>query len=202
MIDIHQKIKSLGDIIFREERERHNAHYTLEFIKSVMDALPEQRVIDFIKEYGFSTFKNYVMIKPIEKSSFLSSGEIELGLIFGFGDETDSVKDAIDTYFIEEQLNWKFFPLFEGYPGDIIFYSLEPETKGKIYYWHHEGDINADKSLIANSFEEFINNLYLRQEDEEEEEQPELSADELASVNERRKRVGLPLIDKNRNEIT
>ncbi|AMP99847.1 hypothetical protein AY601_2973 [Pedobacter cryoconitis] len=202
MIEIHQKIKSLGDIIFRKKREeRHNTHHTLEFIKSVMDALPEQRVIDFIKEYGFSTFKNYVMIKSFEKSSFLSSGEIKLGLIFGFGDGTDSVKDAIDTYFIEEQLNWKFFPLFEGYPGDIIFYSLEPETRGKIYYWHHEGDINADKSLIANSFEEFINNLYLKQKEEEEEE-PELSADELASVNERRKRVGLPLIVKNRNEIT
>lgn len=161
--------------------------------------IPEKQVIDFIESYGFSTFKNSVMVKTIEKSSFLSSGEIELGLIFGFGDGTDSIKDVIDTYSTKEQLNWKFFPLFEGYPGDIIFYSLEPETKGKIYYWHHEGDINADKSLIANSFEEF-KNLYLRQEEEEEE--AELSADELASVNERRKRIGLPLIDKNRNEIT
>lgn len=200
MNSIQKKITDLGGVKFLDERNKNqNANDNLTYAESVVGALPEQRVIDFIKEYGFSTFKNYVMIKAIEKSSFLSSGEIELGLIFGFGDGIDSVKDAIDTYFIEEQLNWKFFPLFEGYPGDIIFYSLEPETKGKIYYWHHEGDINADKSLIANSFEEFINNLYLRQEEEEEE--PELSADELASVNERRKRVGLPLIDKNRNEI-
>jgi hypothetical protein len=42
--------------------------------------IPEALVIDFIKEYGFATFNNYVKIKPIEKSSFLSDNEIELGL--------------------------------------------------------------------------------------------------------------------------
>jgi len=57
-----------------------------------MDAIPEEQVINFIKEYGFSTFKSQVMIKATEKSSFLSSGEIELGAIFGFGDGVANVK--------------------------------------------------------------------------------------------------------------
>lgn len=46
MIDIHHKIKSLGDITFRKKRkEKHSVHHILEFIKCVMDSLD-------IEDYG------------------------------------------------------------------------------------------------------------------------------------------------------
>lgn len=198
---IQNKIKSLGGVkpLLKTEMN-NNADNDIETIIDIMNDIPEIQVVNFIKEYGFSLFKNHVMIKPIDKSRFLSSGEIELGLIFGFGKGTNGISSAIEKYYSEDQINNKFFPLFEGYPGDIVFYSLEPSTKGEIYYWHHEADINDDKLLITKSFEEFISNLYAKAQE------PEILADlsdiELNAVNQRRKKVGLPLIDKSRNIIS
>lgn len=168
-------------------------------MEDIMGDIPDTETLEFIKEFGFSIFNNHIMIKSIDKSQFLSTGEIEIGLIFGFGKGTDSISSTIEKYNSPDQINSKFFPLFEGYPGDIIFYSLEAFTKGQIYYWHHEADINTDKTLIAKSFKEFINKLYVK--DEEMEVLEELSEIELESINNRRKKVGLPLIDKFRNEI-
>lgn len=87
----------------------------------------------------------------------------------------------------------------EGYPGDIIFYSLEKSVFGKIYYWHHESDIGKDILLIANSFIDFIKGLNC--EIEEEKFMEELSDEELKNINEKRRKVGLPLIDKYRNQL-
>jgi hypothetical protein len=75
--------------------------------------------------------------------------------------------------------------LFEGYPGDVIFYSLESNTKGKIFYWHHEADIGVDTWLIANSFTEFMEKLYFTIEVVEEQE--ELLTEELFSQREKKK---------------
>jgi hypothetical protein len=122
-------------------------------------------IINFTKEYGFSMFTNNVYIKSIKKNYFLNDGEVKPGIIWGFGESRNSVKEIVETYFIEEQLNKNFYPLFEGYPGDIIFYSLEKETFGKIYYWHHDSEIGKDTLLIKNSFNEFIDKLYLKEDD-------------------------------------
>jgi hypothetical protein len=129
-----------------------------------MGVLPEDEIINFAKEYGFSMFNNSIYIKSMEKNDFLVDGEIELGIIYGFGNSINSIKWIIETYFKEEQLNKRFYPLFEGYPGDIIFYSLEKETFGKIYYWHHESDIGDDIMLIKNSFKDFFNGLHFEEE--------------------------------------
>jgi hypothetical protein len=159
-IDFVGKIEKVGGLERIEKIDGKYFYENIEFIKNVMGILPEDEIINFTKEYGFSMFNNSVYIKSTEKNDFLADGEIELGIIYGFGNSRDSIKEIIKTYFIEEQLNKKFYPLFEGYPGDIVFYSLEKETFGKIYYWHHESEIGKDTFLIKKSFKELINNLH------------------------------------------
>jgi hypothetical protein len=198
-INFSDKIKKLGGIERIAETDENDIQDNIEYTKNIMMVLPEDEIINFTKEYGFSMFKNEVLIKSNEKNYFLKNGKIELGIIYGFGKSNDSVKEIIETYYIEEQLNKKFYPLFEGYPGDIIFYSLEKETFGKIYYWHHESEPGKDILLIKNTFEEFINGLYSKKIKEEK--LKILSDEELKNVNERRKNFGLPLIDKYGNQL-
>lgn len=198
MKNLENKIIELGGITYLEKSENEIENY-LVHIEKTMNSLPEKQVIDFSRKYGFSIFKNKVSIKSVERSSFINNGKIDLGIIYGFGKYKNNIKKIIETYYIEEQINYKFYPICEGHPGDIIFYSLEKNTFGKIYYWHHESDISKDILLIANSFMDFIEGLNC--EIEEEKFMEELSDEELKNINEKRRKVGLPLIDKYRNQL-
>jgi hypothetical protein len=197
-MDFAEKIEKMGGVEWLEYFDKKYMPENIKFIKNIMGVLPDDKIINFTKEYGFSMFNNSVYIKSKEKNDFLVDGEIELGIIYGFGNSRNSIKEVIKTYFIEEQLRKKFYPLFEGYPGDIIFYSLEKETFGKIYYWHHESEPGEDILLIQNSFTDFFNKLYF---DEEKEETKILSEEELKRVNENRLKFNLSVIDKYGNVI-
>jgi hypothetical protein len=168
-IDFAAKIKEIGGVHFIEESNEKYIQENIEYIKNIMKIFPEDEIINFTKEYGFSMFNNNVYINSNEKNDFLVDGKIELGIVYGFGESRNSIKEIIKTYFKEEQLNKIFYPLFEGYPGDIIFYSLEKETFGKIYYWHHESEIGKDIVLVKNSFEELMKNIYFIEEESEKE---------------------------------
>ena len=192
------KIKKLGGVERIEEMDEKYIQENNEYVKNIMGVLPEDAIINFLKEYGFSMFNNNVCIKSDEKNDFLLDGTIELGIIYGFGRNRNSVEEIVKTYYIEEQINQRFYPLFEGYPGDIVFYSLEKETFGKIYYWHHESERGKDILLIKKSFNEFFNKLYFEEEKVKIE---VLSREELKRVNENRQKFGLPLIDKYKNII-
>jgi len=162
-------IKKLGGVDYIEKTKEIFVKNNIEFVNNIMGKIPDAEIINFTKKYGFSMFNNSVCVKADEKNDFLDDGEIELGIIYGFGENENSIKDVIKTYYKEEQLYKKFYPLFEGYPGDIIFYSLEKETFGNIYYWHHESEIGNDIILIKNSFMDFFDGLYFVEDNVNEE---------------------------------
>lgn len=198
------KIKTLGGVQFTEESSKdelgESKIETLEEVKHVMGTLPSDDVIDFITEFGNSRFEKNVAVKSLNTCAFLSSSNIELGDIFGWLDGHSAVLNVIETYYQQDQLNRKFFPLFEGYPGDIIYYSLEKSNLGCIYYWHHESDMDAADTLIAESFEALIETLFVL-DDIDEKEQPPLTDDELQTINEKRAKFNMRPIDQYRNEI-
>jgi hypothetical protein len=160
-ITTNKKINELRNVKYMEKNQEYNIQKDIEFLKRAMGNLPENNIIEFSQKYGFSMFNNCVCINSLEKNGFLSDNKIEIGFIYGFGKHRNNIKEIIETYYIEEQINCKFYPLSEGYPGDVIFYSLENGTLGKIYYWHHEAEIEKQYILISETFEEFINGLYI-----------------------------------------
>ena len=160
-IDFAGKIKKLGGI---ENIEKMNSRFiqsNIVYISKIMGILPDAEILKFTEDFGFCMFNKNICINSNERNEFLKDGKIELGIIFGFGESNNSVKNIVKTYFKKEQINEKFYPLFEGYHGDIIFYSLENEKFGKIYYWHHESSIDEKKVLVENSFEHFFKKLYI-----------------------------------------
>jgi hypothetical protein len=76
IIDFVEKIKKLGGIDHIEEAEIKE---NIEYIKNIMGILPDNEIINFTKEYGFSMFNNNVYVKPVEKNYFLNDGKIKPG---------------------------------------------------------------------------------------------------------------------------
>lgn len=196
-MDIFEKITRLGGVKQSGKRPvTSDLPAFRETIANIMGNLPEEDVLSFASAFGFTSFNKNVVSPVIEHSSFLKSGTVDIGMLFGIGQQRNSVLSIIDTYFFPEQIRHHFFPICAGYPGDIIFYSLEKETFGKIYYWHHESPASAAPGLVAHSFDSFLAGLMVNDTKETNE---VLTPEELIKINERRKKVGLPLIDQFRN---
>ncbi|RXK83417.1 SMI1/KNR4 family protein [Filimonas effusa] len=126
-------------------------------VKQRMQVLPDADVIEFVTVYGGAAFKYEVFIPVTEKLDFLPVNA-PLTTVIGWN-SSPSILSYIDTYYKKERIAERFFPLFEGGAGDFIYYSLEKDTMGSIYYWHPEAG-RAYKVLLSRSFLEFMGALY------------------------------------------
>lgn len=200
MSNIFNKIEDLEGVKYLKDQNSESLQDEgLSFVKKTMGNIPDSEIAEFISKFGNSRFTKDVFAKNSSKSEFLQSREIEIGTIFGWGQSSKSIESIIDQYYSTDQINLKFFPLFEGYPGDIIYYSLEENSFSKIYYWHHESDIDEGNILIADTLQDFIDTFFIKYENDVVEKP--LSDDELEQINIKRKKVGLPPIDKFKNII-
>ncbi|GGH56879.1 hypothetical protein HNQ91_000096 [Filimonas zeae] len=165
---ISKKLEILGGVTSYNTTPVYTAEQISGFLDEVqrrMQALPEEEVIDFITTYGGSVFHSEVLIPVEDKPEFLS-GNVPVKAVIGFTSQP-SVVDYMNRYHNEYQLAVRFFPLFEGVNGDVIFYSLESHTMGAIYYWHNQGaDSAGDLLFLARTFAGFIAALYSHKEEE------------------------------------
>lgn len=200
MSNLFDKIEDLGGVKFLgNEDSESSKDLDLSFVNSKMGKIPDLEITEFVSKFGNSRFINDVYAKNDIKSGFLQSGEIEIGTIFGWGDSNKGVSSIINQYFSPDQITARFFPLCEGYPGDIIYSSLEEGSFGKIYYWYHESDNEEDDYFLADTLNDFIDKFFIKVEDDSDEKP--LSDDELEQINIKRKKVGLPPIDNFKNII-
>jgi len=164
---ISKKLEILGGVTSCNATPVYTAEQITGFLDAVqrrMQALPDEEVIDFITTYGGSVFHNEVLIPVDDKPDFLQ-GNVPVKAVIGFTSQP-SVMDCINRYHHEYQLAVRFFPLFEGVNGDLIFYSLESHTEGAIYYWHNQGpDVAGDLLFLARDFAGFIAALYSHKEE-------------------------------------
>lgn len=200
MSNLFDKIEDLGGVKYISNEDlKSSIDKDLSIVNSIMGKIPDIDIIEFITKFGNSRFIKDVYAKNNIKSGFLQSGEIEIGTIFGWGGSKKSIPSVINQYFSPDQITDKFFPLFEGYPGDIIYYSLEEDSFGNIYYWYHESDNDEDDYFLADTLHDFIVNFFIKVDDDSDE--IPLSDDELEQINMKRKKVGLPPIDKFKNIV-
>ncbi len=160
-------MRNLGDMISSAEKEKNKQYDSFPEITELKDKYitVDQLLIDFLLKYGFYFFANDVeLTKSIELPPIVIKEEpgIPIGMIYGFGETKNSIKYLRDNYSNSDFLNQEFVPICDGVAGDIIFYSLQKDNFGKIYYWFHEGDYGNDKFLISNNFEEFLANLVVK----------------------------------------
>lgn len=167
MSNLFDKIEDLGGVKFlSNEDSASSKDQNLSFVSSKMGKIPDFEITEFISKFGNSRFINDGYAKNELKSGFLQSGEIEIGEIFGWSDSNKGVSSIINQYFLPDKITAKFFPLCEGYPGDIIYYSLEEGSFRKIYYWYHEIDNEEDDYFLADALHDFIDKFFIKVEDD------------------------------------
>lgn len=120
--------------------------------EKIKTRLPED-YRNFILDFngGFPT-PNIFYISPYQQESRLS-------IFYGITSKKscDIWANALNSY---EDMGRSFLPIGEDPGGNQIYISLHPDTLGRIYFRDHELYASESLTLIANSFSEFLQNLY------------------------------------------
>lgn len=189
-------MKNINDVISFSNVKDANRNYDinsfLDKVKDLMGGLPDKDVLDFISKYGFAYFNVDMIVIPIDRQDHMKY--FIVGPILGFGNTPISVEKNIKMFYSEDQIRMKFFPICEGASGDLIIYSLEPRSFGKVFYWSHDSAIGSDIFLIAESFNDFINRIEVKKEEKDSKEIVEVkySPRLLKLINAKRIKEGLP----------
>ncbi|WP_318010246.1 SMI1/KNR4 family protein [Bacillus sp. 28A-2] len=116
----------------------------------------------FINEYGECWIEDNVYTYLREKPVWLVGESVPVELFYGLEQNDYDIREAIKTY--KEQLP----EIADVDGGDLICLDVSEINQGKIYFWDHElGDGEQDLFLIANTFTEFIEGLFIVEDDDD-----------------------------------
>ena len=124
----------------------------------------------FLVEYGGTTLDGgdeYVAFPYLEE---YPRGKIGLLNVF-FGIIPGNGYDIVDNYLAYKgRMPFNLLPIANDPGGNVICLAIYGEDEGKVYFWDHEEEDVVDEGiepsrdnlyLVAHSFEEFINSLYI-----------------------------------------
>lgn len=141
------KMEVLGGISYTTHPSAYTPAQTQAFTDKIRSQIncPEEDVIDFIATYGSGRFNAEVRIPPKEQLPSVPYNCFRI--------QSVASRDMA-------QASDRLFLLFHGEQDSIVYYSLEQQSLGKIFYWKHENGINNSPVLLADSFKECITALY------------------------------------------
>ncbi|MGX4294633.1 SMI1/KNR4 family protein [Bacillus sp. JK62] len=136
---------------------------------------------EFVIRYGGSTIQaDNVLFPSLEENPVASNNHLRLGLFYGFGVD-DADFDVISmTVTYEEQIPDWIIPIADGDGGDQVCLGVKGEATGKVYFWDHELTNGIkDTFLVANSFSDFIQSLFIEETTDEDDEDDGILSIEL-----------------------
>ncbi|KIL11061.1 SMI1/KNR4 family protein [Bacillus sp. Je.9.29.b] len=152
-IDI-RSTKTISSLYEMKEIEEENAYHISPDYKS------------FISEYGECWIEDNVYTHLREKPVWLVGESVPVELFYGLEQNDYDIREAIKTY--KDQLPEQIIPIADADGGDLICLDVSKINQGKIYFWDHElRDREQDLFLIADTFTEFIEGLFVVEDDED-----------------------------------
>lgn len=114
---------------------------------------------EFYDLFGSFSFINSVYIKPNIKIPISNKNNfVSVDYFYSLDLESEcSIIKLIHNY--SDQLPSGLFPICDGESGDLVCINLNNENYGAVYYWWHEGYIGNELFKIADTFQDFIFNL-------------------------------------------
>ncbi|PSA93501.1 SMI1/KNR4 family protein [Bacillus atrophaeus] len=125
---------------------------------------------EFVIRYGGSTIQADNVLFPIlEENLLASNNHLRLGLFYGFGvDDNDFDAKSMTVTYEEQMPDW-IIPIADGDGGNQVCLGVKGEAAGKIYFWDHELTNGVkDTFLVANSFSDFIQSLFIEEVSDDE----------------------------------
>ncbi|WP_430406426.1 SMI1/KNR4 family protein [Fluviicola sp.] len=159
---ITKKVEEIGGV--------HKSNVAIEKLISCNDFEIHHKVsldkdfCDFIEELGFKDFNEWIKTTTIDQIPIFTGKVCDYHKFYGFGEGEQSIDYLIE---LTDQLinSNDYIPFAEGASGDYICISIKPESKGKIFYMHHESDDEDDLYSVANSIRDFLNNSFKDNQD-------------------------------------
>lgn len=155
---IDEKIKALGglEIVSTFETLKNNNFNVDKYINK-NDLRLAKEYIDFSIEYGYSLFVNDIVVNGIEKVPVgYDDGTVSVSFIYGWGKGEESIQSTRES--LLDQISPQYFVFAEGNPGDYLVINM---LKGDVYYYSHDSLSNDGLTLVAHSFEDFIDRLQI-----------------------------------------
>ncbi|MGL4426376.1 MAG: SMI1/KNR4 family protein [Alphaproteobacteria bacterium] len=119
---------------------------------------------EFLKKHNGGRPKKRMVFDFKDKDPY---GGSVLSVFFGFvPDEYENILLSLKMY--QDRIPWNTFPVADDTFGNLVLLSVKGPDRGKIYFWDHELEVNTDHgetpdysnlTLVADSFDEFIQNL-------------------------------------------
>ena len=152
MIDLFEmKIKDLGGV-----DNISNVSIDLQ-----INALLPNYMKHILDNYAGSYFNKDVIVSNLDNIPISSSGSIGLGQFLDYTNDKELI-ESLDDRFLEN-----YVPFIEGAAGDYFLIGFDNTNLGKVYYWYHESTDDDEIYLSFDSFEEFIENLSIDNNSEE-----------------------------------
>ncbi|MED1741083.1 SMI1/KNR4 family protein [Bacillus swezeyi] len=118
---------------------------------------------EFLLKYGECMIMEDDLVFPVlEDTPLTDEGHLPLGFFYGLEKNRYDIRNVRDIYF-DQMPEW-VLPIADAEGGDQICIAVKGEKKGKIYFWDHElRDRQQDLFLIAGSFNDFIQSLFVKE---------------------------------------
>ncbi|MFA1794448.1 MULTISPECIES: SMI1/KNR4 family protein [Bacillus] len=178
--DITEKMNNF-DLNHYTSRNEQESKRKIKAFENELNINLDEVYKEFVIRYGGSTIQaDNVLFPSLEENPLASNNHLRLGLFYGFGvDDTDfDVKSMTVTY--EEQMPDWIIPIADGDGGDQICLGVKGEETGKVYFWDHELTNGVkDTFLVANSFSDFIQSLFIEEVSDEDDEDDGILSIEL-----------------------
>ncbi|MFT0804042.1 SMI1/KNR4 family protein [Bacillus swezeyi] len=118
---------------------------------------------EFLLKYGECMIIEDNLVFPVlEDTPLTDEGLLPLGFFYGLEKNRYDIRNIRDIYF-DQMPEW-VLPIADAEGGDQICIAVKGEKTGKIYFWDHElRNGQKDLFLIANSFNDFIQSLFVQE---------------------------------------
>ena len=155
MTELDAKLAEIGLIPLHQNYEICDSEDLNEISNSFNTPIPEDYAW-FISKYGNSFISKDYGFRPRENNPWLSKGGLnEITCFYSGKRGGDSGVINIRKRYLDQIDSW-FLPIAESPGGNQILLSLRPEDYGSVFFWDHEGGLDNNTYLIAESFREFL----------------------------------------------
>lgn len=147
-------------------QKTHDENEVKDIEKSLSIDLPEDYK-NFLLKYGECMIMEDDLVFPVlEDNPLADEGVMSFGFFYGLEKNRYDIRNIRDIYF-DQMPEW-VLPIADAEGGDQICIAVKGEKTGKIYFWDHElRNGQQDLFLIANSFNDFIQSLFVQETSED-----------------------------------
>ncbi|MED0776612.1 SMI1/KNR4 family protein [Bacillus velezensis] len=174
--DITEKMSAI-DLKYYVSSDEQSSKKEIKAFEDEFKINLDEQYKEFVLRYGGSSIQaDNVLFPVLEQNPLASNNLLRLGLFYGFGvdDKDFDVKSMNVTY--EEQMPDWIIPIADSDGGDQVCLGVKGEAAGKVYFWDHELTNGVkDTFLVAKSFSDFIQSLFIEEASDDDEDDGILS---------------------------